>query len=73
MTISPMLPARLIPISDIDVIATELALADMDTVDKALARAQKMSKSGDKDALKEAAVLERVSQSPRSGTAGTFS
>ena len=49
------------PISDIDVIATELALADMDTVDKALTRAHKMSKSGDKDALHEAAVLERVS------------
>ena len=48
------------PISDIDVIATELALADMDTVAKALLRAQKMSKSGDKDALKEVAVLERV-------------
>ena len=50
------------PISDIDVIATELALADMDTADKALARAQKMSKGGDKDALKEAALLERVSK-----------
>jgi GTP-binding protein YchF len=48
------------PISDIDVIATELALADMDTVAKALYRAQKMSKSGDKDALKEAALLARV-------------
>lgn len=50
------------PISDIDVIATELALADVDTVDKALTRAHKMSKSGDKDALHEAAVLERVSK-----------
>ena len=50
------------PISDIDVIATELALADMDTVDKALTRAHKMSKGGDKDAIHEAAVLERVSK-----------
>lgn len=50
------------PISDIEVIATELALADMDTTDKALARAQKMSKGGDKDALNEAAVLQRVSK-----------
>jgi GTP-binding protein YchF len=49
------------PISDIDVIATELALADMDTVERALLRAQKMSKGGDKDALKEAAVLDKVS------------
>ena len=48
------------PISDIDVISTELALADMDTVTKALYRAQKMSKSGDKDALKESAILARV-------------
>ena len=48
------------PISDIDVIATELALADMDTVSKALYRAQKMSKSGDKDALKEVAVLDII-------------
>ncbi|MDX2477743.1 MAG: redox-regulated ATPase YchF [Gammaproteobacteria bacterium] len=50
------------PISDIEVIATELALADMDTTDKALARAQKMSKGGDKDALNEVAVLQRVSK-----------
>jgi GTP-binding protein YchF len=49
------------PISDIDVIATELALADMDTVEKALARAQKNSKSGDKDAIREASLLQRVS------------
>ena len=50
------------PISDIDVIATELALADMDTTERALARAQKMSKGGDKDALNEAAVLEKISK-----------
>jgi GTP-binding protein YchF len=50
------------PISDIDVIATELALADIDTVEKALARARKMSKGNDKDALKEAYVLDRVSK-----------
>ena len=51
------------PISDIDVIATELALADIDTVDKALSRAQKMSKGGaDKGAIVEAALLEKVSK-----------
>ncbi len=48
------------PVADIDVIATELALADMDTVDKALARAQKQSKSGDKDARAQATLFERV-------------
>ncbi len=50
------------PVSDIDVIATELALADMDTTERALSRAQKMSKGGDKDAINEAAVLEKVSR-----------
>ena len=50
------------PISDIEVIATELALADMDTTDKALARAQKMSKGGDKDALNEVTVLQKVNK-----------
>jgi GTP-binding protein YchF len=48
------------PISDIEVIATELALADMDTVDKAISRAQKMAKSGDKDAIKLVALFERM-------------
>ena len=52
---------RIDPIADIDVIATELALADMETVDKALNRARKLAKSGDKDARAQVALLERVS------------
>ena len=37
------------PIADIEVINTELALADMATVERALQRAAKASKSGNKD------------------------
>jgi ribosome-binding ATPase len=48
------------PISDIEVINTELALADMATVEKALLKASKASKSGNKDELLKKNVLERV-------------
>jgi ribosome-binding ATPase len=48
------------PIADIEVIDTELALADLGTVDKALERAAKAAKSGDKDALRKRALFERV-------------
>src|SRR5438309_1542380 len=39
------------PISDIEIIDTELALADLDSVDKALNRAERSAKAGDKDAI----------------------
>jgi GTP-binding protein YchF len=48
------------PISDIEVINTELSLADLATVDKALQRAVKASKSGNKDELAKKALLETV-------------
>ncbi|HEX4944105.1 MAG TPA: redox-regulated ATPase YchF [Usitatibacteraceae bacterium] len=48
------------PISDIEVIHTELALADMATVDKARDRSIQKSRSGDKEAAKFVAVLEKV-------------
>ncbi|MDP2784892.1 MAG: redox-regulated ATPase YchF [Sulfurimicrobium sp.] len=48
------------PISDIEVINTELALADLDTVEKAVLRSNKLAKSGDKDALRMMALLEKV-------------
>lgn len=49
------------PIDDIEVINTELALADLSTVEKALTRYSKAAKSGnDKEAVKLAAVLEKV-------------
>ena len=37
------------PLADIETINTELALADLTTVDKALERATKTAKSGDKE------------------------
>ncbi|HVE45084.1 MAG TPA: redox-regulated ATPase YchF [Gammaproteobacteria bacterium] len=51
---------KISPVADIDVINTELALADLDTVEKAMIRAQKAARSGDKAAITEVALLERV-------------
>jgi len=51
---------RVDPLHDIDVINIELALADMDTIEKALHKAQKLSKSGNKEGLIEKQTLEKV-------------
>ena len=51
---------RIDPLADIETINTELALADLATVEKALDRAQKASKSGDKEAARRRDFLERV-------------
>ena len=48
------------PISDIEVINTELALADLSTAEKALLRQQKTARAGDKDAAKLVSVLEKI-------------
>jgi len=48
------------PLSDIEVINTELMLADMDVCDKAVFRQAKKAKGGDKDAKFEISVLEKV-------------
>ncbi len=48
------------PLRDIEIIHTELALADLDSVEKALDRAQRMAKTGDKKVLVRQALLERV-------------
>jgi ribosome-binding ATPase len=48
------------PIADIETIDTELALADLATVDKAVERAAKAAKGGDKDSLRKKALFERV-------------
>lgn len=49
------------PIDDINVINTELALADLQTVEKALNRYSKQARSGgDKEALKLVLVLEKL-------------
>jgi hypothetical protein len=47
------------PLSDIEVIDTELALADMATAERALARYKKPASAGDKDAKILCAVLEK--------------
>lgn len=48
------------PISDIEVINTELALADLDTVDKQLLKLQKKAKGQDKEAIRLVALLEKI-------------
>ncbi len=48
------------PQADIETIVTELALADLATVEKAIARDGKKAKSGDKEALKLLAVLGKL-------------
>jgi GTP-binding protein YchF len=48
------------PLSDIEVINTELALADLATVEKQLAKYVKPARAGDKEAAKLVAVLEKV-------------
>ncbi|WP_449429094.1 redox-regulated ATPase YchF [Rhodanobacter umsongensis] len=49
------------PISDIDTIDTELALADLESVDKALNRAERAAKANDKEALARKPVLQKLS------------
>src|SRR5258707_1229120 len=51
------------PIADIEVIQTELCLADLATVEKALNRYTKVARSGDKDAQKLVGLLERCQAS----------
>ena len=48
------------PLSDIETINTELALADLATVDKTMARYAKVAKSGDKEAQRIVAVLDKL-------------
>lgn len=48
------------PISDIDTIDTELALADLEQVEKALNKAERAAKANDKDALARKPVLQKL-------------
>ena len=48
------------PIRDIEVITTELVLADLDAVTKRIEKTQKKAKSGDKEAQAELALLQRL-------------
>lgn len=48
------------PLGDIETINTELALADMDTLEKAMIRLNKTARAGDKDAKKTLVVMEKL-------------
>ncbi len=48
------------PVADIETIQTELALADLSTLEKAFARYHKAARSGDKEAVKMVALLDQV-------------
>lgn len=48
------------PEADIETINTELALADLDTVEKSIDRVGRVAKSGDKDAQRQVQLLEKV-------------
>jgi GTP-binding protein YchF len=51
---------RIDPAADIEVINTELALADLETVEKGINRIARIAKGGDKDAVRQVALFERV-------------
>ncbi|TWH46599.1 redox-regulated ATPase YchF [Sporomusa sp. KB1] len=55
------------PIRDIEIINTELCLADLETVEKRIDRVQKMIKGGDKKALTELEILKLVQQTLSDG------
>ncbi len=59
---------RIDPLADIDVIETELLLADLDTVERALARVSRAAKVGDKAARAEAELYEQLQAALDEGT-----
>ena len=48
------------PLDDIETINTELALADLDSCERAIQRLQKRAKGGDKEAKFELSVMEKI-------------
>jgi len=58
---------RIDPLADIEIINTELALADLETTEKALQRAEKAAKAMDKDAIKAKEVIRRIRDALNSG------
>jgi GTP-binding protein YchF len=61
------------PVRDIEVITTELVLADLDAVAKRIQKTQKLAKAGDKDAIIELALLTKLEPHLNSGkTANTI-
>jgi GTP-binding protein YchF len=51
---------RIHPLEDIEIINMELALADLDSVEKQLQRVTRNAKGGDKDAVRTKALLEKL-------------
>ena len=58
------------PLSDIDTIDTELALADLDSVEKALNRAERSAKQGEKEAIARKPVLAKLLAALNDGKPG---
>lgn len=55
------------PIRDIEIIQTELALADLDTVERRLQRVEKQAKSGDKKSKDESDFYTRIKKALEAG------
>ncbi len=56
------------PINDIEIINMELALADMESIDKAISKVKRIANSGDKVAAARYALLEKISEKIQDGT-----
>ncbi|MCG3169124.1 MAG: Ribosome-binding ATPase YchF [Pseudomonadales bacterium] len=52
--------SRIDPLGDIEVIDTELALADLESAERQLQRVTRFAKGGDKDALRQKSLLEKL-------------
>jgi GTP-binding protein YchF len=63
---------RVDPLNDIEVINTELALADMETVEKALNKANKLGKNGHKEALLEKTNPRKSSRTLKPGLSRAY-
>jgi GTP-binding protein YchF len=57
------------PIRDIEIIETELMLADMSSIEKRIERTQKIAKSGDKNAILQMGLLGRIKETLNQGKA----
>lgn len=57
------------PLADIEVINTELALADMESIEKAIQKVAKVAKSGNKEAIAQKKLLEEILAKLDDGTA----
>ena len=58
------------PITDLEVVETELLLADLETVNKARIKLERVAKSGDKDAVRQFERLQGLEDQLNQGTLG---